>query len=420
MKLLGISINHRTSPIELREQLSLSDNEVIELIAELKKEMFSSGYVLSTCNRTEIFGFPMNGDITHDSIINRLLNFKKVDGIKDEHFKFYQSYEAVEHIMSVSSGLDSMMLGDSQILGQTKNAFRLAEESNFASPIMQRIFNTAIVAGKRAITETAIGEGATSISYAAVQLVEKIFSNFSRKKVLVIGAGETAELVITYLIEKETRDITVTNRTLVKARELADKKGLKTLEFNSFREHLADYDIIFSATSSDQPLVNYGDIHDAVKKRRGTPVCIIDIAIPRDFEPRVGDIENVFYNDIDSLNRIVESNLNKRKNEIPKVRKIISEEHEELQKWFNALQIVPTIKSLHGYFEQIRQDELRKIRNKLGDAEIDKIEDMTRRLLVRLLGPPTSKLREISEKSQQTEKAYTYSLLLHELFPFEK
>ncbi len=416
MNLFGISINHRTAPVEIREAINLSDSEIQVLVPILKKELFSSGYILSTCNRTEIFGFPALNDLSHNKIKEHIINFKKSNGVRQEHFVNFKSYDAVAHIMRVASGLDSMMLGDSQILSQVKMSFKLAEELEFTGPVLNRIFNTAVITGKRAISETKIGEGATTISYAAVQLVEKIFSNFARKKVLVIGAGETSELVITYLKDKETGNITITNRTLSKAEEIAGKYKLNVLEFEKFREHISEFDIIFSATSSDIPLVNFSDVSEVMKKRKHTPLCIIDIAIPRDFEPAAGEIENVFYNDIDSLNRIVEQNMNRRKAEIPKVQKIIDEELEELKKWFNSLQIVPTIKSFHSFFESIRDDEMKKLKNKIGNKEIEKIDEMSRRLVTRLVGNPTSKLREISEKSANNEKTFTYTLLLKELF----
>ena len=419
MKLTGISINHKTAPIEFREALSLSESETADFVPVIKQELFSSGYILSTCNRTEIFGFPKNPEVNHHKIITALLNFKKIDGIIEEHFSTFFSFDAVKHVLEVASGLDSMMLGDSQILGQIKNAFKLAEDLEFTGPLLQRIFSTAIVAGKRSIAETKIGEGATSISYAAVQLVEKIFSNLSAKKVLVIGAGETSELVIVNLKSKDANDITVTNRTLSKAEELADKYSLKVLDFNVFKEHLHQFDIILSATSADTFIVDYKDVLAAMKKRSGSPICITDIAIPRDFDSQVGKIENVFYNDIDSLKSIIETNLQNRRKEIPKVEKIIEHELSEFQKWFNSLQIVPTIKSLRSFFEDVRLDEMKKIKNKISDSEFEKVDDMTRRLLVRLLGSPTSRLREISEKDTQNEESLTYSLVIKDLYNLE-
>jgi len=409
-------MNFRTAPIELREALSLSSTEITEFVPLLKNDFLSSGYILSTCNRTEIFGFPKDKELAHHKIENFLINFKQVREIRDEHFSKFHSFEALNHVFRVASGLDSMMLGDSQIFGQVKNSFKLADDLEFSNPVLQRMFNSVIVAGKRAISETKIGEGATSISYAAVQLVEKIFSNLASKKVLVIGAGETSELVITHLKSKETKDITITNRTLAKAEELAQKYNLKVLDFSLLKEYLHEFDIILSATSSDLPLVLYSDMQNAMKKRKGNPVCITDIAIPRDFDSKVSKIENVFYNDIDSLNSIIESNLQKRKHEIPKVEKIIEHEMNELMKWYNSLGVVPTIKSLRNYFEDVRLDELKKIKNKIQESDYDKVEDMTRRLLGRLLGAPTAKLREISEKSSHSSEILTYSSVLKELY----
>ncbi len=416
MNLIGISINHKTSPIALREALHLSESEIAELFPLLNREVLKDGFVLSTCNRTEIFGFPAHPEIKHGDLHDTLLRFKPVEGISREHFQQFISYDSVEHIFRVASGLDSMMLGDSQILGQAKNAFHLSENMEFAGSLLKKICDVAIKVGKRAISETSIGEGAVTISYAAVQLVEKIFANLDTKKTLVIGAGETGTLAVTHLKDKGAKDVYVVNRTLKRAEELAAKHGLEVLEFSSFRERLHEFDIIISATSSETPIVFYDDMAKAMKKRSGNPICVTDIAIPRDFETKVSKISNVFYNDIDSLNLIVEQNLEKRKSEIPKVEKIIAEELENFQHWYNVLKVVPTIKQLRNYFEEMRRDELKKIKNRITEDDYDKVDDMTRRLLGRLLHYPTMKLRELAEDDVETQESINYSLILKDLY----
>ncbi len=419
MNLIGISINHRTSPVGLREALHLSDNEIADLFPLLKDEVLKDGFVLSTCNRTEIFGFPASPEVSHNHLHNTLLKFKPVDEIAENHFQRFISYDSIEHIFRVASGLDSMMLGDGQILGQAKKAYHLSEDMGFAGSLLKKICDVAIKVGKRAISETAIGDGAVTISYAAVQLVEKIFSNLDTKKTLVIGAGETGELAVAHLKNKGAKDVCVVNRTLKRAEGLAAKHGLEVLEFGSFRERLHEFDIIISATSSDTPIVFYDDMAKAIKKRSGNPICITDIAIPRDFDNKVSKIPNVFYNDIDSLNIIVEQNIEKRRNEIPKVEKIIAEELENFHHWYNVLKVVPTIKQLRNYFEELRRDELKKIKNRIIEEDYDKVDDMTRRIMGRLLHYPTMKLRELAENDVETQESVNYSLILKDLYKLD-
>ncbi|MBU2491546.1 MAG: glutamyl-tRNA reductase [Bacteroidetes bacterium] len=419
MNLVGITINHKTAPIELREALHLSKDEILELIPVLKKESLSEGFILSTCNRTEIFGFPKDGKLNYQQIQNSLLDFKPIKNIKPENFDKFFSCSAVKHIFAVSAGIDSLIIGDSQILGQLKDAFEVSEDMNFTDPILKRIFDTTIKVGKRAIRETEIGEGAVSVSYAAVQVVEKIFANISMKNALVIGAGETGELAAVHLRDKGVTDITVTNRTLDRAEKLAEKIHGKVVHFNDFKNHLYEYDIIVSATSSDTFIINKDDIKAVMKKRRGSPICIMDIAIPRDVDPSVKNIDNVFYNDIDSLNFIVEENLRKRKDEIPKVNNIILDEMVGFFGWYNTLEVVPVIKSVRNFFDDIANDELTKLRNKVSNEDYIKVEEMTKRLLGRLLHNPTIKLRELAETGVNAQDTVNHTLIVKELFGLE-
>ncbi len=416
MKIIGISINHRTAPVKIRENLSLTKDEVIKFIPLLKDDLLTSGFVLSTCNRTEIFGIPSNGDFIHNELIDRLIEFKPVEGIDRDSFNRYFSCSAVRHIFSVAAGIDSMIIGDSQILGQTREAFLLSEEMNFVDPILKRVFDAALKVGKRAIKETQIGEGAVSVSYAAVQVVEKIFSNLETKEALIIGAGETAELAAIHLKDKGIGSITITNRTLERAVALSEKVHGFVLPFDQYRENLHKFDVIVSATSAKDFLIEFSDIKTMMKKRRGSPAALIDIAVPRDINPKVARIENVFYNDIDSLNQIVDANIKKREAEIPLVQNIVLEEMNNLLVWYNTLEIVPTIKSMRSFFESIRQDELEKIKHKVTESDYLKIEDMTRRLIGRLLHNPTIKLRELSENNSDHQVVLRYALVLQELF----
>lgn len=415
MNIIGISINHRNSPVELREELHLNREEIIDFIPRLK-EHISEGFVLSTCNRTEIFGTPHSEKVDVAGIIDGLKNFKPVNNFNDKNFDRYFSCGAVKHIFSVATGIDSLVLGDSQILGQVKEAVELSKDLDFAGTITNRLFDTTIKVGRRAIKESLIGEGAVTVSYAAVQVIEKIFANLDKKHALVIGAGETGELAAVHLRDKGIGMITIANRTYEKAEKLAEKIHGDIIPLKNVADDLHHFDIIVSATSSNEFIINYDDVKKMMRKRRGAPVCIMDIAIPRDIDPKVTNIENVFYNDIDSLQIIVKQNMKKREKEIPIVEEIILEEMVQYFNWYNALEVVPTIKSIREFFEDIRQDELGKIKHKVTEEDFAKLENMTRRMVGRLLHNPTMKLKEIAESGANANQITTHTLIAKELF----
>lgn len=419
MNFIGISINHRTSPIEIREALHLSREEQIDFISILKESLLSEGFILSTCNRTEIFGIPKNLKITHKSIIEELINFKNISNLETEYYETFNSKDSIVHIAKVASGIDSLIIGDSQILSQCKDGFQLSEETNFSGTVLHKIAETAIRVGKRSIKETSISLGAVTVSYAAIQVIEKIFANLSKKSALIIGAGETSELAALNLKGKGIGKISISNRTLQKAENLARKVSGSVINFQEFKDHLYKFDIIISATSSQNYLVSFDDIKKAISLRKGNPIFLMDIAIPRDIDPNVKKIDNVFYNDIDSLNIIVDQNLDKRKSQIPFVEKIIEEEVTEFYSWYHTLGIVPTIKSLRSFFETIELDELNKIKNKVTSEDYLKLEDMAKRLIGRILHNPIIKLREIAEKDNNSTISNHYTSVIKELFDLD-
>ena len=415
MNLLGISINHRTASVELREALHLSKDEIIDFVSRLK-ENYVEGVVISTCNRTEVFCSPKNYSLDTDSIIKSLIDFKPVDGIKPENFSRYFSCSAINHLFTVATGIDSMIIGDSQILAQVKEAFDISEDTQFAGTILKRVFDNAIKTGKRSIKESSIGEGAVTVSYAAVQVVEKIFSNLDKKSALVIGAGETGELAAVHLRDKGIGNISISNRTMDRAERLAEKVHGEIIPFQFLKEHIHNFDIIISATSAENLILTKADIQNAIKKRKGAPLVIMDIAVPRDIDPDARKIENVFYHDMDSLKIIVDQNVQKRINEIPIVKKIVMEELVNFFSWYNALEVVPTIKSLREFFDEIRDDELEKLKHKISEEDFAKIEDMTRRMVGRMLHNPTIKLRELAESGTDISELSVNTLAVRELF----
>ena len=420
MNLLAISINHKTAPVELREALYLNHDEIVSFAENTKDKLFSEGLIVSTCNRTEIYGIPARPNTTFTDLQNTILNYKSVTGLKSEHFQLFQSSEAIKHLFSVATGIDSLLIGDNQIFKQVKDSFQLAEDSRFAGFLMKRIFDSAIRAGKRAITETAISEGAVTVSYAAVQLIEKIFSNLNKKSALVIGAGETGEIAAKHLKERGIGKLAITNRTLERAEKLAEKLQAKTLPFTSFKNFLHEYDIVLSATSSENLIITKDDIKASMKKRNYNACVFMDIAIPRDIDPEAKSIDYVFYNDIDSLNIIVQQNLSKRKEEIPKVEKIIDEELNSFLSWFNSLEAAPTIKTLRDYFEAVRAEEVDKNKNRFSPEDQEKLEIITKRIINKILHHPTVEIKKFSESGGNTDEAAIKISLIRELFDLDK
>jgi len=405
MNLIAISINHRTAPVDLREAVYLKEDEIRPFINFAKENQIKEGLILSTCNRTEIFGIPNSNETNHEKFQNLLLNFKPSQNITEQHFQKYVSKDAIKHLFFVATGIDSLLIGDNQVFKQVKDSFQIAEETQFAGYIMRRIFDAAIRTGKRAISETSISEGAVTVSYAAVQLTEKIFSNLSKKSALVIGTGETGEIAAKHLSERGIGNLTVTNRTQEKAENLAQKLNAKVIPFTEFRESIHKFDIIISATASPEILVNKNDVKAALKKRSNNPIILMDIAVPRDIDPETKKIDYVFYHDLDSLNIIVEQNLTKRKSEIPKVEKIIEEELENFWEWYNSLQAAPAIKDLRDFFEDIRNEEVEKNKNKFATEDQEKLDIVTKRIINKILHHPTIELRKADDSTGSGDSA---------------
>ena len=416
MQLLAVSINHKTASVQLREALHLSDDEVREIIKKAKDNFLKEGLLLSTCNRTEIYGIPIDPQITHQQLQKFIAENKNSTTTSPENFQTFISRDSLKHLFSVTSGINSMLIGDNQIFKQVKNAFAIAEEMQFAGYLMRRVFDSAIRVGKRAISETTISEGAVTVSYAAVQLIEKIFSNLSKKSALIIGTGETGEIAAKHLRDRGIGRLALTNRTFEKAEKLAADLKTAVFPFDTFKDHLHKFDIIISATSAEGMIITTSDVEAAMKKRSFASMVLMDIAVPRDIDPATKKIDYVFYHDIDSLNIIVEQNVVKRKEEIPKVEKIIDEELDSFFEWYNSLQSAPTIKSLRDHFDEIRAEEVEKNINKFSPENREKLEIVTKRIINKILHHPTIELRKINESGTGAEEAATKMGIIKSLF----
>jgi len=420
MNFLAVSINHRTAPVELREALHLSDEDVREIIKKAKDNFLKEGLLLSTCNRTEIYGIPVNPQITHQQFQKFIAENKNSTTISPENFQTFIARDSVKHLFSVTSGIDSQLIGDNQIFKQVKNAFNIAEEMQFAGFLTRRVFDSAIRVGKRAISETAISKGAVTVSYAAVQLIEKIFSNLNKKSALVIGTGETGEIAAKHLRDRGIGRLALTNRTFEKAEKLAADLKTAVFPFDTFKDHLHKFDIIISATSSEDIFITKKDVEQAMNKRGYSSMVLMDIAVPRDIDPATKKIDYVFYHDIDSLNIIVEQNVAKRKEEIPKVEKIIDEELDSFFEWYNSLQSAPTIKSLREHFDEIRAEEVEKNINKFSPEDREKFEIVTKRIINKILHHPTIELRKVNESGTGAEEAAAKMGIIRSLFGIDK
>jgi glutamyl-tRNA reductase len=416
MNLLGISINHRTASVELREALHLSKDEIRTFIQQTKDKSFTEGIVISTCNRTEIYAIPKNEKTSLKDLEDLIKNFKSNFEVKEENFQHFISRESVEHLFRVACGIDSLLIGDNQIFKQVKDSFIISEEMGFAGILIRRIMDAATRVGKRAINETTISEGAVTVSYAAVQLVEKIFSNLQKKSALIIGTGETGEIAAKHLRDRGIGRLALTNRSFEKAEKLAAELNTAVFPFANFKEHMYKFDIIVSATSAGGLIITKKDIEDAMKKRNYSSMVLMDIAVPRDIDPESKKIDYVFYHDIDSLNIIVDQNLSKRKDEMPKVERIIEEELDVFFEWYNSLEAAPTIKILREYFESIRAEEIDKNINKFSEDDKEKLEIITKRIINKILHQPTIELRKISESDLRAEDTATKISIIRDLF----
>jgi glutamyl-tRNA reductase len=420
MNFLAISINHRTAPVELREALHLSEDEVRTMINNAKENLLNEGLILSTCNRTEIYGIPKDPELNHLQIQTLITDNKKDSNTSSKNFQTFISRDTVQHLFSVATGIDSMLVGDNQIYKQVKDSFQVAEEMQFAGFLMRRVFDSAIRVGKRAISETKISDGAVTVSYAAVQLVEKIFSNLSKKSVLIIGTGETGEIAAKHLRDRGIGRLALTNRTFEKAEKLAADLNTAVFPFDTFKDHLHKFDIIISATSSAGIIITRSDVEAAMKKRNYASMVLMDIAVPRDIDSESKEIESVFYSDIDSLNIIVEQSLTKRKEEVPKVQKIIEEELNSFFEWYNSLQSAPTIKNLREHFDAIRAEEVEKNINKFSSEDREKLEIVTKRIINKILHTPTVELKKVNDNATGAEDAATKMGIIRSLFGIDK
>jgi len=420
MNIHCLGINHRTAPIEIREQLWFSSSEIPPVLASLKEKTMKEAVLVSTCNRTELYYVMREENTNGEPLWKTLARNKNTDAhFEESHFYALSSTNAVQHIFSVASGIDSMVLGDVQILNQMKEAFAIAQAGLTTGTLLNRLFNNAFHVGKRARTETEIGEGAVSVSYAAAELASKIFEDLSKRAALLIGAGETGKLTAKHLTGRGLGSLLLANRTKKHAEELATHVGGRVIEFEHILGELSHVDIVISSVDAAHYILSSDEIRKAMKSRGNKPLFIIDIGVPRNIDPSANTIENVFLHDIDALNHIIDHNLAHRKTEIPKIQAIILDETEQFEVWYNFLDVAPTIQQLRDQFEEIRLMEVEKHLRHFSSDTREEVDILTKRIINKLLHVPMVNLRNGSGNHTDSETRSKVHILRH-LFGLDK
>lgn len=403
LHVIAVSLNHKLAPVEIREKMTFDDGNLPEALVTLRhSKSILENVILSTCNRTEIY---VVCDQLHTGRYYVKAFLSEWFSIEQEKFAsfltYYEDEEAIEHLFNVACGLDSMVLGETQILGQVRDAFMLAQDVGTTGTICNELFKQVITLARRAHHETGIDESPVSVSYAAVQLAKSIFGSLKNKRVVILGAGETSQLTATHLQSSGVKAITVINRTYDNAVKLASSLNAKAVPFEQLQEALVNCDILISSTGSDEYIVTSDIVQPLVKKRKGHHLFMIDIAVPRDIEPDLHELENIFLYNIDDLEQIVDENLTERKKIAKTIEVMINDGIEEFEKWVNTLGVVPLIASLRSKALSIQSETMGSIERKLPDLterEVKVIRKHTKSIINQMLRDPILGLKESAEE----------------------
>ena len=413
MKLLLLGASHHSAPVDLREKIDFSRRGVPEALSALGEiPGVAEIAILSTCNRAEIYVICEDPAKQREALASFMSSHHDVDeAALAPHLYSRQDTDAVRHLFRIAAGLDSLVVGEPQILGQVKEAFTIASEHGFTGALLNRLFQWSFSVGKRVRSETGLGEGAVSVSYAAISLARKIFGELKGLRALLIGAGEMAELTASHLRSQGVSQIRVASRTASHAAALAAKVDGEPVPWEDITAHLTSTDIVVTATGSAAPIVTHSQIQTAMRPRRDRPLFIMDIGLPRDVEPSSGDMEQVFLYNIDDLRTIIQENLTRRQAQIDRAERMVSEEVDQFTVWLRSRAAIPTVVALRRRFETIRQNELARLAPKLASlppASRARVEEVTKLLVEKLLLAPTEQLKATTD--QATVGAYTDAL----------
>ncbi|MEQ1898111.1 MAG: glutamyl-tRNA reductase [Vicinamibacterales bacterium] len=407
MHLFLLGVSHRTAPVELRERLDFSSRDVGAAVEALcARTGAAETVVLSTCNRSEMYVASEDVAQTKQELVRFLAEYHQLPADQFvPHLFAREDDQVAHHLFRVAAGLDSLVVGEPQVLGQVKDAFGVASERRCAGPFLNKLFTSSFAVGKRVRTETALGEGAVSVSFAAVQLARKIFGKLAGRRVLVIGAGEMGKLTAQHLRTQGVGDIVITGRTQARAVEIAVAVDGRAVPWSELLPALGNADIVITATGSQLPIITKANVAAVMDRRE--PLFIIDIAIPRDVEPGAGDIEQVFLYNVDDLQTIVQENLSRRSAEIQRAEEIVAEEVGRFMAWRRSRTVVPTVVALRQQFDTIRRAELQRLDSKLSGLDADtraRVDEITRLIVEKLLLEPTEQLKALPD--EETQVAY--------------
>lgn len=409
MHTIVVGVNYRSAPVEIREKLSFIENELPQAMQALNKQKsILENVIVSTCNRTEIYAVV---DQLHTGKYYVKQFLADYFGMPQEAFSqylfVYEKDEAIEHLFRVTAGIDSMVLGETQILGQVKNSFLAGQETGTTGTVFNQLFKQAVTLAKRAHSETAIGENAVSVSYAAVELGKKIFGTLKNKHVVILGAGKMGELAIKNLQGSGANRITVINRTFEKAEVLAVKFGGKAKPMNELQCALLDADILISSTGAQDFVIDLELMQFVEKLRKGKPLFLVDIAVPRDMDPRIGDLPNVFLYDIDDMQGIVNANLAERERAAAQIGLMVDKEANLFNDWLTTLGVVPVISALRERALGIQAETMASIENKmpeLTDREKKILNKHTKSIINQLLKEPILQAKEMAGSPKSREQ----------------
>ncbi|ATO33198.1 glutamyl-tRNA reductase [Dickeya dianthicola] len=398
MTLLALGINHKTAPVSLRERVAFSpDRQGQALHSLLQQPLVQGGVLLSTCNRTELYLSVDEQENRHEQLIAWLCDYHGLspDEIR-KNLYWHEGNAAVSHLMRVASGLDSLVLGEPQILGQVKKAFADSQRERSLSGELERMFQKSFTVAKRVRTETDIGASAVSVAFAACTLARQIFESLADVNVLLVGAGETIELVSRHLREHRVKRMVIANRTRDRAQALAKEVGADVITLAELDAYLPQADIVISSTASTLPIIGKGMMERTMKTRRNQPMLMVDIAVPRDIEPEVGRLPNIYLYSVDDLQAIIQHNLAQRKAAAVQAESIVQQECSEFMDWLRAQAAVDTIRDYRSQADRLREDMTAKALAAIQNGgDVDAIvQELAHRLTNRLIHAPTRSLQQ--------------------------
>ncbi len=411
-------VNHKSAPIEIRGKFTFNEEDIVNFSKLYKNDVdFQGLIVISTCNRTELyFDYKSENEIEiKKNIVENLKNFANFDGNINDIIYTYSGENVFTHLFKVASGLDSMMLGEYQIVGQIKDAYNTSDKLNLNSKFLMRLFHKALETSKKVRTKTKLNEGAVTVSYAAVEAAYQNFTDLHKRNILSIGAGETGQLVVSNLMKKSCKSITIANRTFEKAAKVAKNFGVSAMELSEVDDRIAEFDVILVSTGSKTPLVTAKKIEKAMQIRKNKPLTLIDLSVPKNIENEAGDIENVKLFDVDGLQGIVNKTYEKRKGKITQAEQIIAVQVEEFKTWLSTTNLVPTFTKVTDKFRKINKLEIEKFQKNKVEIDYTKAVEYGDYITSKYIGMFIKNIKSITDNGKREE----YIKVVNELFEME-